>query len=608
MAEQALTHPGVSAATEAGPRGADRQDGDANPSLRELLRWLLGITRPVHPPLLVSLFFRIVNLSLDVALFATAAGGVVYVARDGGSASQMVILLVALALTKATAAYFEQFTGHYVAFKALELLRTFVFAKLWPKAPAIVAHSRSGDLLASLTRDVDRIEVVYAHTFAPVVSAYVVAPIGFLVAALLVGVEHVWIAGVALALALFVVPYVGMRTAFARTAETLVRRRELSQQISDSVFGLDEVLGYGRERERLAEMDRVGASIGETAGVARRIAATRRGVNVLLVLVATLSVVWLGVGELPLFVVAALAAGTIRVFEAPRGIEDSTGYLDHSLSAARRLYQISHAEERVSDGPDELALTRAPSVRFEGVSYAYPSDDDRAMKDVLSGVDVTVPAGGHVMLVGRSGSGKSTLVQLLLRYDDPREGRVSIDGASVSRYSLDSLRRSVVAVSQRNQLLATSIANNLRLGAPDASEEALWRVLDVVGLADEVRAMPETLETFVGPNGSALSGGQRQRLCLARALLLHPKVLVLDEFAANLDVALEDEIRASLAKWDEDMTILEVTHRLRASREADLVVILDRGRVILSGAPAEVTEEAIAARIRGTSEPRSAEG
>ncbi|MCB1258690.1 MAG: hypothetical protein KDB26_16375, partial [Microthrixaceae bacterium] len=228
---------------------------------RNLLRWLLGITRPVHGPLFVSLGCRIIGLSLDIALFATAAGAVMHLVVDNGPAQGWFIVLVVLAIAKAAFFYFEQFTGHYVAFKALELLRTYVFSKLWPKAPAIVTHSRSGDILASLTRDVDRIEVVYAHTFAPVVSAYVVGPAAIIVAGVLVGWGPVSIAAVCLALSLLVVPYFGARKAMATTRVALEQRRDLAHYISDSVFGVDEVLGYGREAERQQVMDQKGGDI-----------------------------------------------------------------------------------------------------------------------------------------------------------------------------------------------------------------------------------------------------------------------------------------------------------------------------------------------------------
>lgn len=578
-----------------------------HPPLRDVVRWLLRITRPVHPLLLVSLLCRIINLSLDLVLFGLAAGGVVQMMTGGGDFGMFAAALVAVALSKAAFYYFEQFTGHYVAFKALELLRTFVYAKIWPKAPAFVTHSRSGDVLTSLTRDVDRIEVVYAHTFAPVVSAYVVGSLAILIAGTLVGWKLIWVVGLCLALSLFVVPYIGTRRSFNRTQATLETRRNLAHHITDTVFGVDEVIGYGRENERIAEMDQLGGAVCRSARAPRDLAAFRRGANVTLSLIATISVVWIGLGMAhSLVVVAAVAAASLRLFEGPRGIEDSVGYLDHSLAAARRLWDMSNAPERVSDGPEELTLEAAPAVSFESVRYGYPGADGSALPDAIIDVSLQVPAGGHAILVGRSGSGKSTLVQLLQRHDDPRSGQVTINGVPVDRFTLDSLRRNVVAVSQKNQLLATTLAENLRLGAPAATDDELREALAIVGLAGEVQAMPEGLDTHTGQNGSALSGGQAQRVCLARALLMRPKILVLDEFTANLNVELEDEIREALARWSSELTIIEITHRLRATAHADVIAVLDQGRIVLSGGPADVTPESIEDLFRVR--PRAIEG
>lgn len=581
-----LSLDGPATATAAAPGtilATDRSGGRGSPRLTQLLRWLLGITRPVHGPLLISAMCRIVALSLDLALFATAAGAVVHVVTSDGNTAGLIVALVVLALSKATFFYLEQFSGHYVAFKALELLRTHVFATLWPKAPAIVTHSRSADILTSLTRDVDRIEVVYAHTFAPVVSAYVVGPAAVIIAGSVVGWSPVAVAAGCLAISLLVVPYFGMRRAMATTRLTLEQRRDLSHQISDSVFGIDEVLGYGRDGERTARMDLEGIAISRSARIPRDMTGLRRGANVLLSLVAAISVVWIGTDpeySLSPAVVAALAAGAIRLFEGPRGVEDAVGYLDHSLAAARRLWEISNAPERVGDGARVLELRHAPAIRFEGVSYAYPRTDGSEPTDALHDIDLEIEAGEHCVLLGHSGSGKSTMVQLLLRYDDPRSGRITIDGEPITDYTLDSLRHDVVVVSQRNQLMDRSLAENLRLGASDATDDELWGMLDLVGLGGEVASMPDGLATAVGPNGSALSGGQAQRVCLARALLMKPRVLVLDEFTANLNIELEAEIRAALASWQDELTIVEVSHREQALASADIVARIDRGRLV----------------------------
>ena len=208
-----------------------------------------------------------------------------------------------------------------------------------------------------------------------------------------------------------------------------------------------------------------------------------------------------------------------------------------------------------------------------------------ALKDVT----ISVKSGGHVVLAGPSGSGKSTVMTMVLRYDNPDSGRVLIDGIDVSTFTLDSLRHSVVAVSQKNQLLNTTIRDNVALGAPNASDEQVWRALECACVADEVRAMPQGLHTRVAQGGSALSGGQVQRLSLARALVMNPKILILDEATAQLNSELEARIRHNLDTLD--MTIIEVTHRLDLIDGADQIVLLDRGRIVGVGSPSTIRSE-----------------
>ncbi len=557
---------------------------NTEPTFPELLSWLTGITRPVHAPLFLSTLLRLVNLTLDVVLFGLAGATVVAVLVDDAAPGPLFAWLVVIAIAKATAYYLEQLSGHYVAFKALELLRTAGFASLWPKAPAVVSQSRSGDVLASLTRDVDRIEVVYAHTFAPVISAVIVPTTIVIVTGATLGWSVVAVPAVALALALLVVPFVGVRSSMRQTANTLQLRRDLAHNLTDSVFGVEEVVGYNQQDQRLAQAEEYGDQIARSARTPKFWAAFRRGANMFLMLISMIGVTVGAINAgLPIVIVVGLAVGSLRLFEGPRGVEDAAGYLDHSFAAARRLWHISHSPMVVTDGPE--TLQQAGDIIYEGVSYTY-GDAPYALQDL----NVTIPSGSHVVFIGPSGSGKSTAVQMLLRYDDPTQGRVQIDGTDISDFTLDSLRSKVVAVSQRTQLLNTSVRENLLLGQPDATEDQLWGVLRAVHMDEEIASTPDGLDTPVGAGGAGLSGGQVQRLTLARALLMNPQVLVLDEFTANLNPQLEADIRHAIDLTVPDATIIEVTHRLESALNADQVVVLDQGQVAAVGDPTQLAQ------------------
>lgn len=585
------------------PRGnGARESNGAAPGLRTVLRWLLSLTRPVHGPLALSTLCRAAGQVADIGLFAVATYGMVAAVSSGGGAG-FLWLVALLALLKAGLRYLEQFTGHYVAFRALELLRTRVFASLWPKAPGIMARSRSGDMVASLTRDIDRIEVVYAHTVAPVVCAYVLTPAAMLVGGAVLGWSAMALPVVATALALAVIPYAGTRRAIDATTAQLAARADLAAHVTDSLYGLEDVLVFGRTADRMEETAALGAKVASSGSLPAWVAGLRRGANIL---AAGMSAAWIiaaGLSDptisLPLAAAGAVAA--LRVWEGPQALEDAASSLDASLAAARRIYTLAHAPQPCPDGSGILMPERGLSVEFDDVRYTYPERE----REVLRGVSLRIPAGSHTVLAGRSGSGKSTLVHLVERYDDPTSGTVRIGGIPTTDLKVASLHSCVVGVSQKSQIVAGTIADNLRLGVPSATEVELWRALAVAGLEGDVRAMPEGLATRVGggtshgrPTGYALSGGQVQRLCLARAVLMRPAVLILDEFAAALNRELEAGIRANLRAALPDATIIEVSHRLDAVHEADTVAVLSSGRLVLTGPPADVTEAWVRAAVR----------
>ena len=564
---------------------------------RGLIGWLLRTTAPVLPPLAVSTLLRVVAQLLGVGLVALGALAVARTALAAAGAPGatapgpvgVLALMVLLALLKAAARYGEQFLGHLVAFKALELLRVRLVASLLPRATR--QPLGSGDLLARATKDVDRVETFFAHTIAPVVGAVLVP----LTTVLVIGTTASWpvaLAGAAVLLvAIAVVPVLGAGAAGRSARAVAAERAGLTAHLTDSVQGMREVLGYGLTPQRLAGTRALDDALLAATAPADRLAAVRHGAVQLLVLAAPLAGLAAGApqaarGELSLPALAASVAALWRLGETVRGIEGVAGTIATALAAAERVREVVEAPVEVPDGEAPVPHAASHDLAWDGVTYTHPG----ASRPALRGATAVARAGERTCLVGASGSGKTTLLRLALRADDPDDGAITLDGADLRGLRADDLRRELVLVPQEARLFHGSLAENLRLSAPGATDAELEEALRTACVLDEVRAMPGGLATVVGERGATVSGGQRQRLALARALLARPALLVLDEVGAHLDPALDARVHASLADWAArtGAGILEVTHRLTGLEEADHVVVLDDGAVVADGTPAEL--------------------
>jgi len=563
------------------------------------VRWLLQVTRPVLSPLLGSTLCRITDMLSGVALFSLGAYAVAQtgLAMATGAPAPAIwpilAVMAGLSLLKAALRYAEQFLGHLVAFKALELLRGQIFRSLIPRSPRVSATSRSGDLLSRATKDVDRIEVFFAHTFAPAVSA-AITPIVVLT---VIGLKVSW--PVALAalpfavLQLLIVPRLGFTASLDASRLASATRADLTQHVTDTVQGMSEVVGYGRSQERLDEMARIDAEIAGAARPTGQWASVRRGINQLASLTAPIVVIMLGAmlpatnsgAGIPLL--AAAAAAVLRMTETVRGVEELAGALNASFASAERVWEVVNAPVEVHDGDQELTGGISHEVLWQDVTYSYPSTAAQAVR----GVSVRARAGKWTCIVGASGSGKSTLAQLAVRFDEPDSGRILIDGQDVADLSAISLYQEIGMVDQRVHLMRATIADNVRLAAPSASDAQVVRACRAACIDEDIEALEDGYDTLVGERGQSLSGGQRQRLALARALLARPGVLILDEFTSHLDPDLDERVRIGVRTYLPQATIIEITHRLQWSEQADHVVVMDAGTVVQAGPPAKLLAE-----------------
>jgi ATP-binding cassette subfamily B protein len=247
-------------------------------------------------------------------------------------------------------------------------------------------------------------------------------------------------------------------------------------------------------------------------------------------------------------------------------------------ASARRIYEILDTPSDVTDPPEPVDAVLTGDIRFRGVRFAYPNGTP-----ALDGLDLHVRAGETVAVVGATGSGKSTLGRLVARFYDVGAGRITVDGHDVRTLRLAGLREQVGIVPDEPFLFSLSIHDNIAYGRPDASRDDVVAAARAAGADGFVRALPDGYDTVVGERGYTLSGGQRQRIAIARALLVNPPILILDDATSAVDVTVEQQIHVALRRAMRGRTTIVVAHRLSTIGLADRVVLMDRGRVVASG-------------------------
>ena len=557
------------------------------------------------------------RLGLAVLLSAGATGAAIALLATSGylisrAAQRPLIISLMVTITavrsfgilRAALRYTERLASHDLALRQLARLRTGFYRRLAPLVPGDLRGHRRGDLLTRFVADVDTLQDANLRVLIPVLVALLVIVGASAAAALMLGAAGVVVGGT-LGITAILTSWASGAAAASSARQQAGARGHLAGQLVEAIDGSAELALAGRAADhvrRLADSDAVLARLGRRDALAGSLASGLHSGLTGAGLIAVLVVAIDGVrsGSLAGVLLAAVVFLFLAAGEAVLPLPTAARRLQSCAAGASRVQEICAQHPGVLDPSRPEPAPGPGALALENVTLRYQPEDD----STLEHVNLRLEPGEHVALVGPSGAGKTTLAELLVRFRDPDEGRITLDGIDIRRLTQQDVRQSVLLSDQDAHLFNTTIRENLLIGRHDAGDSDIWQALRVVELDAWARSLERGLDTRVGQQGELVSGGQRQRLALARALLCDARFLILDEPVAHLDGPLASRVMRRLLEFTAGRGVLVITHATEALERFDRVLVLEHGWV----QPAAPTPDHLTALLRTTDSVAAHEG
>lgn len=492
-------------------------------------------------------------------------------------------LMLLIYILQAICQYIRVTWGHILGVKMETDMRSELFAHLQKLSLGYFDRTKTGHMMSRITNDLFQITEMAHHcpedliiSIATIVGSYIV-----------MFSYNVPLALISL-LPLPVMVFYGlaygmkMKSTFRKVRSTVA---DVNSNVENSLMGIREVKSFGQEEYQKQKFNEVNGVLKNSKTQQYRV----------------MGIYHSGIGFFrELYYFCTIAGGTLLIFMGKVQSYDLVAFilyvgvvlppidrlinfteqLQQGMASFERFAQVMDEDPSITDAKDAKDLkVKEGTLLFDHVSFTY--EDSHSL--VLDDIDITIPGGSTIALVGESGAGKSTFASLIPRFYEPTCGKIFIDGQDISHVRQNSLRQNIGYVQQNVFLFDDTIRENLRYGKVDATDEQLWAALDAANLGDFVRSLPHGLDTQVGERGTLLSGGQKQRISIARVFLKNPPILLFDEATSSLDTESESLISEAFARLSQGRTALIIAHRLATVRNADCILVLDGGRLVESG-------------------------
>jgi thiol reductant ABC exporter CydC subunit len=488
-------------------------------------------------------------------------------------------------LSRAVFRYLERLVSHDLTFRVLARIRVWLYTHLEPQAPQLLESRRSGDILGSVISDVEQLQNFYLRVLAPPAIALLTAVLGYSILASYDQTLGLLLVGMMI-LGGVILPWLNHRMSRSAGNEIVEVRAKLYTESTDLIAGLSELLLYGRMEEAIVKWEVNQKRINQLQTQQHRIGAFIGGLMVLLTNIAMWISLVITIGLTASHQLNGIAIPTVILvvlasFEAVSPLPLAFQQWSQTKASADRLFQLADSSSSIpyKNEPKQLLVQDSRTLSVRNLHFRYTDQET----EVLHGIDFTLTPGKHIAVVGESGAGKSSILQALLKLRPYQAGSIKLFGSELSQLSESYVRNQFAVVSQDTYLFNTTIAENLRLGKPDATMAELEAAARTAQLHERIAKLPEGYETIVGEWGTRLSGGERQRLSLARALLRQAPIVLFDEPTTGLDSLTEKAFLASAQAALQERAVLWITHRLIGLEAMDEILVLRNGQLYERG-------------------------